>query len=183
MVDLMTALFPLHLDDEKQLIKIRRYLIGFRHTNGWNQPELSVRINGTRGIAWDLEYNKSFQWRLSRLQGWVKAFDLRLAMNLRFPLDPDLEQRVLSHPEVTPFAALAATIDNWPKWQRMALTAALTVTRTELGLSTEQMAQRLGITAKALRAWERAADEVMLPKVLHHARVLGGYIEMELEET
>lgn len=176
----MTAVFPIHPDDMDQLIKIRRYLIGFRATNGWSQPELSQRINGTNGIAWDLEYNKRLQWRFSRLQGWVQAFDLYLEAQLRFPADPDLEERVQIHPEVAPFLALGQGGHNWPSWQRMALTASLTVARKEQGIGTDEMANRLGITRKAVNNWEALAGQIMLPKILHHARMLDGHITLRL---
>jgi DNA-binding XRE family transcriptional regulator len=178
----VTAFFPVHPDDVTQLIKIRRYLIGFRHTNGWSQVFLSRLINGTDSIVYDLETNPTWQWRLSRLQSWVLPFDLRLSAQFKFDDDPDLEQRVQSHPEVAPMLALSHTRGAWPKWQRIYLTSSLTVARRELGISTQQLGERLGIGRKAINSWEAGADEVMLPKLLRHARILGGRIEFALEE-
>lgn len=178
----MTAVFPIHPYDHWQLIRIRRYLIGFRRTNGWNQKQMSQRFNGTEGSGWDLEYNKTFQWRFSRLQDWVAGFGLRLDAQLRFPEDFGLEQRVQEHPEVAPFLGLAATAGNWQSWQRMALSSALTVARKDQGISTEELAQTLGVSRNAIKHWEALASDFMLPKALHHARALGGFISLGLVE-
>ena len=178
----MTATFALHPDDEKQLVRIRRYLIGFRKTEGWNQKEMSIRINGTEGMGWDLEYNQTWQWRFSRLQAWVAAFDLRLTAELRFDDDPDLECRVREHPEVAPLIGLSHTGQNWPMWQRAALTSSLAVARKEKGITSEQLAATLGITRKAVNNWEGMANEVLLTKLLFHARALGGRIQLGLDE-
>ncbi len=177
----MTALFPLHPDDREQLIKIRRYLIGFRRTNGWTQPQLSQMISGTDGMVWDLESNQTWQWRLSRLQNWCTPFGLRLMMGVTFDSE-EVDLEIESHPEVAPMLALSRTTGAWKKWQRIYLTSALTVARKHLGISTEELGQRLGVSSRAVWNWEATADELMLPKVLHHARALGGRIQMGLEE-
>jgi DNA-binding XRE family transcriptional regulator len=195
----MTAVFPVHPDDVDQLLKIRRYLIGYRITNGWTQQELSQRISGMTGKGWvyDLEGSKTWQWRFSRLQDWTVPFGLRLKARLRFsgalvddpPVygDPD-EQRDLtfaidSHPEVAPMLSLSLKQEAWRTWQRMYLTSALSVARRELGISTADMGVRLGVGASAVRNWENVANEIMLPKVLAYARALGGAIELGLQEA
>lgn len=176
----MTAQYPVHPDDVEALLKIRRYLIGYRVTNGWDQPELSMRINGSKGTVWDLENSTTWQWRLSRLQSWLMPFDLRLVAELRFPDDEtgQLEEAVESDPEVAPMLALARTKGAWPKWQRIYLTSALAVARKVQGISTTRLGEMMGVGRKAIHTWETVSDEVMLPKVLRQARVLGGMIEL-----
>lgn len=178
----MATQHPVHPDDVKQLLKIRRYLIGYRKTNGWSQPELSQMINGTKGMAWDLESNVTWQWRFSRLQDWCSPFGLRLSARLRFPDDPGLEERVHEHPEVAPVYSLSQGEGAWKKWQRFYLTQALSIARKDLQIPTETMAKFLGVSRKAVWGWEATAEEAMLPKVLHYARLLGGFIELELVE-
>jgi DNA-binding XRE family transcriptional regulator len=178
----MTAQFPVHPDDTLQLLRIRRYLVGYRITNGWTQKDLSLKVNGTEGMAYDLESNPTWGWRLSRLQGWVKAFDLKLGMIFRSQ-DYDLEVAVEDDPEVAPLFIWSRTRDTWPRWQRLYLTSALTSARKHQGISRERLGQMLGITRKAVWGWESTADEVMLPKILHHARVLGGWIELSLSDS
>lgn len=180
----MTAQFPLHPDDEKELLHVRRYLIGFRITNGWTQKELSPKINGTHGMVYDLESNETWQWRLSRLQNWVLPFGLRLTAKLSFPDElRGVEEMVQDDPEVAPLFHLATSGDKWPYWQRLYLTAALTAARKHQDISREELGNRLGITRKAVWGWESTANDVMLLKVLHHARVLGGWIDLELEDA
>jgi DNA-binding XRE family transcriptional regulator len=172
--------FEVHPDDVRQLLKIRRYLIGFRKTNGWSQPQLSQLVSGTNGIVWDLEANQSWQWRLSRLQAWCIPFGLRLSAQLTFDAT-DVDEDIHDHSEVAPMYALSRKPGAWPRWQRIYLTSALTVARKQLGVSTDELARRLGITAKAVWGWEANSDEVMLPKILQHARVLGGRIMLGLD--
>lgn len=177
----MTTQFPVHADDVEQLLKIRRYLIGFRITNGWNQPTLSQMINGTKGMVWDLEANKTWQWRLSRLQAWPVPFGMRLQAKLVFD-DTEVDEVIHGHPEVAAAFCLSRGDAQWPKWQRIYLALALTKARKCLDVSTTQLAEILGVTYKAVLHWEVESDELMLPKVLHHARCLGGYVKLGLEE-
>lgn len=177
----MTTQFPVHPDDVKQLLNIRRYLIGFRKTNGWSQPQLSQMISGTNGMVWDLESNLTWQWRLSRLQGWCVPFGLRLGARVTFGA-MEVDKAIHGHPEVAPMWGLSTDGDAWAKWQRIYLTSALTVGRKHLGITTTELGSRLGITYKAVLNWESVADDLMLPKVLHHARALGGWIRLRLEE-
>jgi len=177
----MTTTFPVHPDDVAMLMKIRRYLVGYRVCNDWSQPDLSMRINGTKGAAYDLEHSTRWAWRFSKLQAWAAAFDLRIKVRLIFDHDFGLEQRVEEHPEVAPFLALARTTEPWQKWQRIALTSMMKVARTEQGMNTTELAERLGVTRKAVSDWEALSDEVLLSGVLHRARALGGRLHIELE--
>jgi len=177
----MSTQFPVHPDDVQQLLKIRRYLIGFRKTNGWSQPQLSQMINGTAGMVWNLESDLTWQWRLSRLQGWPVPFGLRLTAKLSFDAE-DVDEAINAHGEVAPMYALSQTGDAWGRWQKIYLTSALTVARKTLDVTSSELADRLGVTVKALLAWESSPDEMMLAKVLHHARALGGRIDLGLEE-
>lgn len=181
----MTIQFPVHKDDVDQLLRIRRYLIGYRTTNGWTQPQLSQMINGTNGMAYDLESNVTWQWRFSRLQDWPVPFGMYLRARLMFPDDPtgQLEESIESHPEVAPMLSLSQRPEGaWRMWQRAYLTSALRIARIELGINTRAMGQRLGVAYKAVNNWEAGGNEVMLAKVLHYARMLGGYVRLGLGE-
>lgn len=178
----MSTQFPMHPDDEQQLLHIRRYLIGFRKTNGWTQPQLSQMINATDGSVWGLESDTGWQWRFSRLQNWLIPFGLRLDARLTFD-DVCTDLDVHLHPEVAPMYALSQSGDAWPRWQRIYVTSALAQARKRLNISTVELGQRLGVGYKAVGNWEAMADEVMLAKVLHHARALGGRIELGWEQA
>lgn len=173
----MGVQFPIHPDDLAALLRLRRYLIGFRKTNGWSQPELSLKINGTKGMVWELESSQLWQWRLARLQGWVGAFGLRLHMKVVFP-SARLTKSLHKDPEVEPFWLLSQGRDNWALWQKTYLSSALTVARRKLRISSRTMANRMNSTRGAIWNWEATADELMLPMVLHRARMLGGYVEL-----
>lgn len=177
----MTFQYPLHPDDEKQLLRIRRYLIGYRITNGWTQPQLSQMINGTAGTVWNLESDTSWQWRFSRLQGWPVPFGLRLTAVVRLP-SKRVHAHVHAHPEVTPALSLSQGERDPQLWQRIYLTSTLVVARRHLGISTAEIAKRLGITRKAVSNWENVADDLLLCRVLHNARMLGCHIELGLSD-
>jgi DNA-binding XRE family transcriptional regulator len=177
----MTAQFLVHEDDVEQLLQIRRYLIGYRHTNGWSQWDLSMRINGSRGTVYDLESNDTWQWHLSKLQQWPVPFGLRLRARLTFA-QGDTEHFVHAHPEVAPLFALSQDRGAWQKWQRMYLTSALRIARKHLGISCHQLADRVGVTRKAVSNWEATADDVLLSKMMFYARELGGCIELGLDK-
>lgn len=177
----MTAQFPVHPDDVEQLLKIRRYLIGFRVTNGWTQPELSVKINGTKGMVWDLESNDTWQWRLSRLQGWCVPFGLRLGAKVVFA-SKAMDKAIHAHPEVAPAFALSQAAGDWGGWQKIYLTSALAIGRRRMKIRSHVLGERMGVTRSAVWSWECAKDDLMLPKVLHHARCLGAYVKLTLEE-
>lgn len=177
----MTVQFPVHPDDIEMLLKIRRYLIGFRMTNGWTQAQLSQMINGTGGMVWDLESNDTWQWRLSRLQGWCVPFGLRLSAKVVF-------RSKLTHgfvhkdPQVAPAFALSQKRGDWASWQRVYLTLALRAGRQAQRIPSATLAHQLGITRRAIWSWEATGDELMLPKVLHHARALHARVELGLED-
>lgn len=174
---------PIHPDDVEQLLKIRRYLIGYRKTNKWTQGDLSKMISGTEGEGWvyDLETNPDWNWRMSRLQAWPEPFGLRLEARVMFPAHT-LTRRVNGHPEVAPFYELACKGTGlYKQWQRAYLTAALRIARLDQGISGASMGKMLGCTRGAVNSWEREADDVMIPKVMHYARTLGGHVRVGLE--
>lgn len=179
----MTRYFPVDQRDVEQLLKIRRYLIGYRITNGWTQMDLSMKINGTKGMVWDLESNTTWQWRFMRLQQWPMPFGLRLDAVLFFK-DTDLDDHVHAHPEVAPLFDLAVRSgDCWATWQRAYLGAALSAARRLKLISPKEMGRRLGVSADAVTYWEKSNDEMMLPKMLHYARTLDGHVELSLSEV
>lgn len=173
---------PIHPDDIAQLMKIRRYLIGYRKTNGWTQPELSQMIKGADGTVQELESSLDWQWRFSRLQAWPVPFGMRLDAKLCFPDDAGLGKRVHLHPEVAPLFALSKGAGAWQSWQRNYLTSALRIARKEQGISTETMGKFLGVTAKGIWRWENVSDEVMLGRVLRYARLLDGFVELKISD-
>jgi DNA-binding XRE family transcriptional regulator len=181
----MTQNFPLHDDDIKVLMDIRRYLIGFRKTNGWSQPVLSQMINLTDGTAYNLESDDKWQWHLSRLQNWTTPFRLRLDAKLCFDVgdgaDQDLEDRIHAHPMVAPMFSLSRASGDWKKWQRVYITTALQTAREELEVSVEIMAKYMGLNPRAIVAMEAMTSDVVLPKALHYARKLGGRISLSLQ--
>lgn len=171
----MTQVYPMHPDDEKMLLPIRRYLIGYRITNGWTQADLGKKLGG--GV-FTLE-SGDFNWHLSRLQQWVLPFGMRLVATPLF----DQHETFQADPRVSPLWDLANNSPQWPMWQRAYLTSYLKVAREMQGISPQQLGNKLGITAKALRNWEAEADDVMLAKILSHARALGGRIHMEVVDA
>lgn len=180
----MGFIFPLYPDDQEQLLKIRRYLIGFRHTNGWTQSDLSKMISGTEGEGWvyDLESNVGWGWRISRLQAWPEPFGLRLEAQV-MTLQRSMDARVHADPKVAPLWTLSRKGDgDWKTWQRAYLTSALQVFRQLKGISSIEAGRLMGTSKSAVNQWERGGDEIMLTKTLHYARVLGGFIRLELKD-
>lgn len=167
----MTQVYPMHPDDEKMLIHIRRYLIGYRVTNGWTQVDLGKKLNG--GV-YTLE-SGDFNWHLSRLQQWVIPFNMKLIVTPQF----DMHEEVEADPRIGPLRSAMDGSGQWPMWQRTYLTSYMKVARERQRISPQQLGDKLGITAKALRNWEAEADDVMLSKILSHARALGGTIKLE----
>ena len=174
----MGTTYPVHPDDIKQLMRIRRYLIGYRITEGMNQTQLSQKVNGTNGIVHDLEANQVWQWRLSRLQNWCGAFGLRLDATIR--IGPVIDRRVHEDPEVAPLYQLSrsGSGDIWKVFQTSYITAGLRSARRAKNFPTSVMGHKLGCSSSALKNWEASASRIMLPKALHYARMLGGYIEL-----
>lgn len=176
----MTIQFPVHPDDVEMLLKIRRYLIGHRITNGWTQHQLSQMINDSAGTVYSLESDDSWQWRLSRLQKWVMPFGLRLEAKV-FLRSVALTKQIHADPEVAPLWQLSRRDGTeWPMWQRTYLSSCLVVGRKKMGISSQQMARMAQVTRNAINNWERVADEMLLPKVLGYARVLDGHIRFGL---
>lgn len=178
----MGMIYPVHPDDAEQLLKIRRYLIGYRYTEGMTRQELSLKINGTNGIAHDLEVNTTWQWRLRRLQDWCSAFGLQLEATIR--IGKAIDQKIHGDPEVAPLYRLSRTGsgDTWKTFQSSYLTAGLRAARQAKHISAAMMGLKFGYTANAIRNWERDANQIMLPKALRYARILGGRVELGLKE-
>ena len=178
----MGVTYPVHPDDVTALLKIRRYLIGFRITNGWTQMELSRRINGSGGMVYDLESNMTWGWRLRRIQDWCSAFDLRLEATLR--IGTTIDQKVHADPEVAALYLMSRSgeHDAWKGFQSAYLTSGLRAARQAKHIPASVMGARMGCTASAIRNWERDANHIMLPKAMHYARILGGHVELGLKE-
>lgn len=185
--------FPLDAEDVEQLLRIRRYLIGYRITNGWTQQELSRKINSTRGMVYDLEASQTWQWRLSRLQEWPVPFGMRLDAELVFPITADMSYDVvegqhavsmalIEDPVVHQLWELSCGKVGWQTWQRAYVTAALAFARRFMGISAQRMGHQQGVSAKAIHGWENVASEPMLPKVLRYARGLRGEVRLKLSE-
>jgi DNA-binding XRE family transcriptional regulator len=183
----MAASYSIHPDDEQMLLKIRRYLIGYRITNGWTQEELSHLINGTTHTAARLEKG-GFDWHLPSLQQWPIPFELKLKATPVFEGRNDETYELWSeiieaHPLISTLqAALTQPLDNWMDWQRTYLTTYMQVAREVQGVARKQLARKMQITAGAISTWEINADRVRLVRLLNIARALGGTIRMELEE-
>lgn len=167
-----------HPDDEEMLLRIRRYLIGYRITNGWNQHELSKRINDSTHAAHALEKG-GFDWTLRRLQRWPEAFGLQLHAIPCFEL---WEETIEGDEEVSSIQTMLCSADGVMRhtWQRMYLTSYLKVAREVQKITRAELGSRLGITAGAISAWEISSDNVRLLRLLNHARALGGRIELKI---
>jgi transcriptional regulator with XRE-family HTH domain len=180
----VTKNYPLHPDDAAMLMDIRRYLIGFRITNGWTQEELSQKINGTKGAVWPLESDPHFQWRFSRLQQWANAFGLKLSAELVFDWGPQEELaavRLTSFVRRDQFVKVFAELaDTDPRWQRSYLIASLKAARQGRGWDQGELGRRLGVTAGAVSRWEMDGDQILLSKLLTHARALDGRLMLQV---
>lgn len=180
----MTNTYPIHPDDNEMLLDIRRYLIGCRVTSGWTQEELSLKINGTKGCVYGLEKGPDFQWRLSRLQQWPQPFGLRLSAQLVFDWGPDRQEdvdKLMSFIQRDRFVRVFSEMsEQTPEWQRSYLVAALRAARQCRGWDQAELGRRLGVSAGAVSRWEIVGDQVMLPKLLAHARALEGRLHLEV---
>lgn len=175
-----------HPDDEEMLLRIRRYLIGYRVTNGWNQQTLSKRINDSTHAAHTLEKG-GFDWTLRRLQRWPEAFGMRLhavpCFRDRPPGTSEMWEEIIeADEELSSIQAMLRTADGVMRhtWQRMYLTTYLKVAREKQKITRAELGSRLGITAGAISAWEISSDNVRLLRLLNHARALGGSIQLDI---
>lgn len=175
-----------HPYDEKMLMRIRRYLIGYRITNGWNQVDLSKRINGTIHAAHRLETG-GFDWTLQRLQRWPEPFGLRLkatpSFTGRVPDTLEMWCEVIdADPGLQQLEALVRSTDGEQRqrWQRMYLTTYLKVAREAQKITRAELGSRMGITAGAISAWEATSDNARILRMLNMARALGGRIQLEV---
>jgi len=177
----MQVKYVAHPEDEQMLTSIREHMIKLRRAQGWNQVELSRRINGSTHAAGGLEKG-DFDWHLSRLQQWVIPFDLMLKVTPMFP--PEQHEQVLFDPEVNPFYELQlkpGDNKNWPMWQRAYLVAYLKRMREELGITRAQLGAKMGVTAGAISTWEINGGNVRLLRLLNLSRALGSRILLEVK--
>lgn len=180
----MAFVFTPHPDDLEMLLRIRRYLIGYRHTNGWTQEELSARINGSKYSASDLEKG-GFDWHLSRLQAWPVPFGLRLHVTPCFTQPMETSEMLFEAIEADPLVSTYAAMmmeqrSQWQTWQRLYLCAYLVKARELQGITHPQLGRRLAIAASSVSSWERGTENMRLLRLLNHARALGGRIMLEV---
>jgi transcriptional regulator with XRE-family HTH domain len=172
----------LHEQDERQLLKIRRELVGWHHvTPGATQKSIGAALGRTDSFLHNLETGDSHP-RLSSLQLWGSFFDLRLQPRFHMPdavVDPENFPKLVAETEM--MQTMASPFDA-ASWVRLWIVTELTLYRHEQGLSTEDVASRLGLTTSAVNTWERKGHDPLISKVFTYARAVGGYVTFDLIE-
>ncbi len=168
----------LHPDDEKQLFDIRRQLIGWRAVMRRTQQEVSLAAGCGKGGLHELEAGKKWS-RLSRMQGWARAFDLRLYVDLHFE-DTAIQGMVARDPEVAVMAHMRDESFEADHWDRMWLVAALASARRASQIDSAEMARRLGITRGAVTLRDQHKSDPLLPNLMIYARNIGCQVKLDL---
>jgi DNA-binding XRE family transcriptional regulator len=170
----------LHPYDHEMLMDIRRYLIGYRITNGWKQEDLSQRMNHTKGAVYALE-NGGFNWRFNKLIEWPKPF--RLELNVRLELSEHLDSGEMLGEvvEADPIVSVYEQLRHKDSaYQCAYLMAALIKARELKGMTRAQLGRALGISAGGISEREISTDNPMLPNLFAHVRAVGGRLHVNV---
>lgn len=174
----MAISLDLHPEDERELFRIRRELIGWHHATETTQQAMSAKLGRGGGFIYELEKGDK-KPRLSVLQEWASCFDLRVEpevlVDVRGVVPPEV------YDEEQMLYALSRPFDA-AKWVRLWTVANLTLQRHNAGLAPEDIAERLGLTVSSIHSWERTAHDPLVVKLFTYARGIGGRIVFHLIE-
>lgn len=182
----MAIRLELHEDDEREMFRIRRELVGWHHvTPGFTQENMAKTLGKSTKFIHKLETGR-VHYHLSSLQIWAGLFDLRVEPKIWF------EMQVGDSPpsRTVPQGLLDEKAALWTmsrpfeahSWSRLHAVSSLVVARYRLGVKTELLGKRLGIGASAVSGWERTSHDPFVSKLFTYARALGGRMVFNLVE-
>lgn len=162
----------LHPDDAAARNNLRQTLVNYREQQGITQRTLAARLNVSPSAVNKMEQHS--MWRLLNLQRWVTALDLELLLiPIGLPIPPD---------DVQALAAIRPTSPHLRhEFARAAILADLVAARYALGLTQDDIGQRLGRKGRAVAEVERQHWDVMVVTLQRYCRALGGHLQFDLE--
>lgn len=177
----MAINLTLHEDDYREFFRIRRELVGWHHCTGTTQVRMATLLGVSDKFVHELETGRSMP-RLSSLQLWASAFDLRVqpvvsrsGLDLGHPVPPMLEgENLMLWNMARPFDAA--------RWVRLWVVSDLIMLRHALGVSPPEMADRLNVKLSSLYSWERTSHDPIVSKLFTYARALGSSVTFALME-
>lgn len=170
----------LHEDDHRELFRIRRELVGWHHATRTTQARMAALMGLSDSGVHELETGK-VKYRLSTLQMWAGVFDLRVQPVITSGAAWTVEVPLLRQQETETLAVMARPFEA-VKWVRLWTVSQLSLLRLSQGVSTHEMASRLGLSVSAILNWERTAHDPLVAKLFTYARGLGTPITFKLIE-
>ena len=169
----MINVVDLHPDDTAARQQIRDQLRAARHATGLSQRGLAARVGVVHSAIVHAEANTS--WRMSTLRRYARGLDLELlAYPTGLPKPPA---------DVAALAGMVTATRRGDSFAVAALVAEIAAAREALGLTKADMARRLGVVDRGVRAIENCAhDDIMVVTAQRMCRVLGGRLVLELGE-
>lgn len=162
--------------DRFELTLLRLELQRVREERGETCAQVEDRMGGGYcHFIYHQELGRSPSTKLSTLQRWAGAYDLRLEFQLQgFWLYSWDDAEMLS------LYTMSRGFDAH-SWQRLWLVAALRALRLRQGVSATEMAGRLGVTRRTtVTWWEVSSTDPFVQRVQQQARVLGSQVRLQL---
>jgi len=176
----MAIHLEIHEDDERELLRIRRELLGWRHVGNATQRQLAAAAGHSEKWICELE-NGVGHPHLSSLQDWAGFFGLRVQPELRLPDFAGFQVPLFVEQQLTTLWQMAKPFEA-AKWVRLWCVAALTWERHWRGIPAAEMSRKLGLSPSAVSGWEREAHDPLVSKLFTYARALGGDMKFHLIE-
>lgn len=171
----------LHEDDHRELFRIRRELVGWHHATKTTQARMATLMGWSDSGIHELETGK-VKYRLSTLQMWASVFDLRVQPTIHAIGMPVVAEVPPLRQQETEMLSVMARPFEAVKWVRLWTVSQLSLLRLLQGVSTHEMASRLGLSVSAILNWERTAHDPLVAKLFTYARGLGTPITFKLIE-
>lgn len=160
-------------EDQVELRNIRTQLTNLRQGSRVSQKQVERRI-GIFNFIKHAEEDRYPYPRLSTLQQWAAAYDLRLEVGL-----DNFWLHAWSDKEMLALYAMSRRFDAAPML-RLWVVSALRSWRQKVGVDSARLGGMLGITGTAVRTWEYESGDPGVDKVLIRARLLGTRVRVRL---
>lgn len=176
----MAIHIEIHDDDERELKRIRRELLGWRHVCGVTQQQLAEKAGHSEKWVSELENGIGHPF-LSSLQDWAGAFDLRVQPELIVPDFAGTEVPALVDTTLQAMWSMAQPFEA-ADWVRMWCISELVWERHWQGVSAAELGRRLNVSPSAVPGWEKEAHDPLVSKLFTYARALNGKMIFHLIE-
>lgn len=170
----MIASPDLHPDDHRARLILRDQLRVVRREQNVTLDGLGARMGMSRNAAADMHYRPS--WQVARAQAWSRALchQFRLTpTGLTVPDTYDVRADLLT---------VAVPVDDADedRLHLLGVCDGLVRVRLHQGLTTQAMADLLGVTDNAVRLWETHPAGSLVRTVQRYTRALGGVLRLDL---